>query len=429
MAAPAITITPSSESIPAVDSNITVLERTNQRSLNVHDVTKLERLIDKCDRYESHKGFLEQCIKDKIVPVGLQINLTPTIGNGDDEFVEKWHKRLEEFSLTIMGDIIEFCDKTLAATNTAVAEAKSKVQATATQEEQSIVMDSIKEDQRKRKETLRRGKQKKIHFLKYRRNLHGNSEQHSNLSNNPNRNDYQRNEYFQKRRNEQNHYGRRFDDHPERDHWNGRPKDTQSKDNQYKGRNQREVECDQWNNSESNDHQSRRNNDDQERNQRNRGQPNREPYTQGNTLGRKDSNISLGRRRSSNRLLNSKNNNQPRLWSSILQPKPNASSNPNQHGNDTQAMQQRIKQLEDQLARQNRNNEGSTMSKNLPSTSRSGGGDTNSNPSTSRPTETHQNNQTGPVNPIELNDILQIISTTMAMLKVFENRCKNAKST
>ena len=120
IAAPAITITPSSESIIAADSNITVLERTNQRSLNIHDVTKLERLIDKCDRYESHKGFLEQCIRDKIVPVGLQINLTPTIGNGDDEFVEKWHKRLEEFSLTIMGDIIEFCYKTLAATNTAV---------------------------------------------------------------------------------------------------------------------------------------------------------------------------------------------------------------------------------------------------------------------------------------------------------------------
>ena len=146
-------------------------------------------------------------------------------------------------------------------------------------------------------------------------------------------------------------------------------------------------------------------------------------------MGRKDSNISLGRRRSSNRLLNSRNNNQPRLWSSILQPEHNASSNANQHGNDTQAMQQRIKQLEDQLARQNRNNEGSTMSENLPSTSHSSGGDTNSNPSTSRPTETHQNNQTGPVNPIELNDILQIISTTMATLKDFENRCKNAKST
>ena len=91
-------------------------------------------------------------------------------------------------------------------------------------------------------------------------------------------------------------------------------------------------------------------------------------------------------------------------------------------------MQQRINHLEEQLAKQNRNNEGNNESKNLQSTSRKGGGEMHNNPSTSRPTET-QINQNGQVNPMELNDILQIISTTMATLKDFENRCKNAKST
>ena len=427
MAAPTISITPA-ESVIAVDSNITVIERANQRSLNVHDVTKLERLVDKCDRYESHKGFLEQCIRDKIVPVGLQINLTPTIGNGDDDFVEKWHKRLEEFSLTIMGDIVEFCNKTLEATRAGVEEAKSKVEATATQEEQSMVMDSIKEDQRKRKETLRRGKQKKIHFLKYRRNLQGNSEQHRNQNNNLNhqsneyswqqQNDYRRNDTLQKRSNGQNHHGRRFNNHSEGDYWNDRPKDIQSRNNQ-------QSEGNQWNNKESNDYQYRRNTTEEEHN---RSRPNRGPISNDNSFSRKDSSTSLGRRRSSNRLLNSKNNNQPKLWSSLLQPKSNANNNSNQHGNDTEAMQQRINHLEEQLAKQNRNNEGNNESKNLQSTSRNGGGEMHNNPSTSRPTES-QINQNGQVNPMELNDILQIISTTMATLKDFENRCKNAKST
>ena len=51
MAAPTITVTPSTENVIAVDSNITVIERADHRSLNIHDVTKLERLLDKCDRY------------------------------------------------------------------------------------------------------------------------------------------------------------------------------------------------------------------------------------------------------------------------------------------------------------------------------------------------------------------------------------------
>ena len=136
-----------------------------------------------------------------------------------------------------MGDIVEFCDKTLAATNAAVEEVKSKVQASATQEEQSMVMESIKEDQKKRKESLRRGKQKKIRFLKYKRNIYGTSEQQHNLNNNSNNHDngyggqqqrnYLRNEYSQERSHGQSQYGIRLDDHSERSHWNDRLKDTQ----------------------------------------------------------------------------------------------------------------------------------------------------------------------------------------------------------
>ena len=107
---PTITVTSSRENLHATESTITVIEGPAMRTLDVHDVTKLERLVDKTDRYESHKSFLEQCIKDKIIPVGLQINLTPTIGNNDDQFVEKWHKRLEEFSLTLITDIIAYSE-------------------------------------------------------------------------------------------------------------------------------------------------------------------------------------------------------------------------------------------------------------------------------------------------------------------------------
>ena len=38
-------------------------------------------VTDKIDRYQSHKNFLLECIREKVIPMGLRINLTPTIGN------------------------------------------------------------------------------------------------------------------------------------------------------------------------------------------------------------------------------------------------------------------------------------------------------------------------------------------------------------
>ena len=92
-----------------------------------------------------HKSFLEQCIHSKTNK--LQINLTPTIGNNDNEFVDKWQKRLEEFSLTIMQDIADFCEKTIQETKQAVHVAKTKVKATATPNENKEIMEAISENQ------------------------------------------------------------------------------------------------------------------------------------------------------------------------------------------------------------------------------------------------------------------------------------------
>ena len=44
----------------------------------------------------------------KFIPKGLRIDLEPSIGNNDDQFCEKWYNRLEEFSVTLIRDIIEY---------------------------------------------------------------------------------------------------------------------------------------------------------------------------------------------------------------------------------------------------------------------------------------------------------------------------------
>ena len=66
---------------------------------------KLNRLNNKAARYESHKQFLEKCIQEKLIPERLRLQLEPTIGNYDDEFLHNWYVKLEKFSLESMTDV------------------------------------------------------------------------------------------------------------------------------------------------------------------------------------------------------------------------------------------------------------------------------------------------------------------------------------
>ena len=66
---------------------------------------KLDRLLDKQAKYES---YLQKGIRCKVVPHGLNLQLEPTIGNHDQEFLDNWYQKLNKFSFELMGDIKEF---------------------------------------------------------------------------------------------------------------------------------------------------------------------------------------------------------------------------------------------------------------------------------------------------------------------------------
>ena len=78
---------------------------------------KFNRLKEKHARYESHNEFLTRCISEKLVPKGLKLKLEPTIGNHEQEFLDNWFSKLNEFSLSLMKDIVTFCDKTIGKIN------------------------------------------------------------------------------------------------------------------------------------------------------------------------------------------------------------------------------------------------------------------------------------------------------------------------
>ena len=57
------------------------------------------------------KIFLLQGIIEKLIYKELELMLEPTIGNQNQEFLDNWHSKLKQFSLSLMEDILQFCKK------------------------------------------------------------------------------------------------------------------------------------------------------------------------------------------------------------------------------------------------------------------------------------------------------------------------------
>ena len=79
---------------------------------------KLHHWKDKNGKYLSYRGFSSQCNKSKRTSKGLKLELEPTIGNRDQEFLDMQYSNLKEFSLILMKGIKKFCHKTINETAT-----------------------------------------------------------------------------------------------------------------------------------------------------------------------------------------------------------------------------------------------------------------------------------------------------------------------
>jgi len=143
---------------------------------------KLNRLKDKNIRFESHKEFLTNCINQQLIPNGLQLELEPTIGNHNQEFVDKWYLKLKQFSLSLVSDIVEFCDKTITETKTEITTTEASLKSCTEAEEFQTIEKTISDNQEATKRILRQRKFKKFNSLKH------NTKTTSNVSQNTNQN-------------------------------------------------------------------------------------------------------------------------------------------------------------------------------------------------------------------------------------------------
>ena len=125
---------------------------------------KLNTLNDKKARYESHKVFLTKCHKDKIVPQGLSVYIEPSIGNQDEAFLEKWHEKLQSFSLNLMADVITFCDTTIAKVSEDIEKTNTELQSKLDQSERDEIITTLRKNDEINRKYLQQRKTKKYNY-------------------------------------------------------------------------------------------------------------------------------------------------------------------------------------------------------------------------------------------------------------------------
>ena len=88
---------------------------------------RVDRLNDKRCRYESHEQFLKKCLANNLVPNGLKVYVEPSIGNRNEEFLKLWHSKLDEFSKTLTGIVIKFCETEITETKKEIHEVSTQL--------------------------------------------------------------------------------------------------------------------------------------------------------------------------------------------------------------------------------------------------------------------------------------------------------------
>ena len=123
---------------------------------------------DKQARFVSHKEFLTRCVAEELVPKRLEVALEPTIGNHDQEFLDNWYSKQKQFSLSLMKDIVQFCEKTINKSAQDIKKTESSLKRIASQSQYHAIQTEINANEDSMRKVLRQWKFEKYNNLKYR---------------------------------------------------------------------------------------------------------------------------------------------------------------------------------------------------------------------------------------------------------------------
>ena len=125
---PTITInTPTNNKLAATVEHTQNVSVGNDSRKAEYLAFKSDSLRDKAGRYNSHHLFLTHCISENIILIGLKLEVKPAIGNHDEDFLNKYYKKLQQYSLAFVNYVAPLWN----TTNTSLTTSKiSKIQNT-----------------------------------------------------------------------------------------------------------------------------------------------------------------------------------------------------------------------------------------------------------------------------------------------------------
>ena len=104
---------------------------------------------------------------EKVIQNGLKIELEPTIGNHDQEFLDEWYQILDQTSFTLMNKIVKFCEKTVVNVTTDIKAVELSLKKNMEKEEFKKTEDAINQNDEANKRMLKQRKFKKFNYLKH----------------------------------------------------------------------------------------------------------------------------------------------------------------------------------------------------------------------------------------------------------------------
>ena len=157
-----------STDVPSIQVTSDNQTRSNTSKADADAIAiELNRLTEKCCRYQSHKDFLLKCKAAKQIPVGLQLTLEPSIGNQDEEFLKQWFEKLDECSIIFMNMVTDFCENTIVSLDQQKTQTKETLKQALHKEEYSEAIDIIDSNEKEVTHALQQRKSKKFNYLKY----------------------------------------------------------------------------------------------------------------------------------------------------------------------------------------------------------------------------------------------------------------------
>ena len=108
---------------------------------------------------------MPKCYRDKIISHGFSIYVEPLIGNQDEAFLETWHENLQSFSLTLMSQVITFCDQTINKVNEEIEKTKVELHAKLDRNEREEIISTLEKNDELNRKHLQQRKTKKFNYL------------------------------------------------------------------------------------------------------------------------------------------------------------------------------------------------------------------------------------------------------------------------